>query len=162
MRKLFAVHAKFDNRILVQTIVFNLIDAFIIKLNTGRDAIGLTGLVRPQYKAACNGSTVPKCNPEVAAHHYPHYRDPVSLVHLQKWSTSGYFPADMRIWASREADSLLLNNQIKPNHEHVKKRECFHKYDGWWPENISSDSKDDNKVESVIICREIPSSTIKA
>ncbi|KAI3808412.1 hypothetical protein L1987_24363 [Smallanthus sonchifolius] len=155
------------------------------KLNMEKDAIGLTGSVRPQNEADCNSSTVPKCNSEAAvssslSNIIPdstpsllsvinnrsvdddtwHYRDPsgnvqgpFSLVQLQKWSTSGYFPADMRIWASREADSLLLNNVLQ---------ECFHKYDGRWPENVASNSKDDNQVESVTVCREIPSSTIKA
>lgn len=50
-----------------------------------------------------------------------HYRDPngkiqgpFSMVQLQKWSTTGYFPLDMRIWATnRENDSLLLTDALK-------------------------------------------------
>ncbi|KAD5960822.1 hypothetical protein E3N88_12294 [Mikania micrantha] len=80
-----------------------------------------------------------------------HYRDPsgnvqgpFSMVQLQQWSTSGYFPADMRIWADREADSLLLNNVLQDR---------VHNDNSQWPENaVCSSSKDDNKV--------VPSSTI--
>ncbi|KAI7747435.1 LOW QUALITY PROTEIN: hypothetical protein M8C21_000136, partial [Ambrosia artemisiifolia] len=139
------------------------------KSNTGKNGIGLSSPGRPQNEAHCNGSTVPKCNPEPAltsslsntasdsTPSFPsnmnnrsvdddmwHYRDPsgnvqgpFSMVQLQRWNTSGYFPADMRIWAEREADSLLLNN------------ERFHSSDGQLPENVASNSKDDNQVETI-------------
>lgn len=49
-----------------------------------------------------------------------HYRDPngrvqgpFTMVQLQKWSTTGYFPPDMRIWASRQEDSVLLTDALK-------------------------------------------------
>ncbi|KAK3011612.1 hypothetical protein RJ639_011680 [Escallonia herrerae] len=49
-----------------------------------------------------------------------HYRDPngkiqgpFSMAQLQKWSTTGYFPSDMRIWASdRQNDSILLTDAL--------------------------------------------------
>ncbi|KAK9071433.1 hypothetical protein SSX86_010002 [Deinandra increscens subsp. villosa] len=155
------------------------------KPKMGKDAIGLSGSGRPRSEAECNGSTVPKCNPEAAVSsslsNIPsgstpsflsimnnrsfesnmwHYRDPsgnvqgpFSMVQLQKWSTSGYFPADMRIWADREADSLLLNNVLQ---------EHFYNNHGRWPENAACSSKDDNQVETVTVSSEIPSSTIPA
>ncbi|KAK1440567.1 hypothetical protein QVD17_06396 [Tagetes erecta] len=89
-----------------------------------------------------------------------HYRDPsgnvqgpFSMVQLQKWSPSGYFPADMRIWSGREADSLLLNNALQ---------ECFHNNDGRGTKNVACNRKDDNQVENVTVRSEIPSSTILA
>ncbi|KAL8231059.1 hypothetical protein R6Q57_000837 [Mikania cordata] len=49
-----------------------------------------------------------------------HYRDPSGkiqgpfcMVQLQKWSTTGYFPQDMRIWTNQEDESLLLNDVLK-------------------------------------------------
>lgn len=50
-----------------------------------------------------------------------HYRDPngkiqgpFCMVQLRKWSTTGYFPHDMRVWAinDEEADSLLLTDVL--------------------------------------------------
>ncbi|KAL6583236.1 hypothetical protein OROMI_005314 [Orobanche minor] len=49
-----------------------------------------------------------------------HYRDPnckiqgpFSMMQLRKWSTTGLFPADMRIWTNHEQyDSLLLNDAL--------------------------------------------------
>ncbi|KAK1422155.1 hypothetical protein QVD17_25076 [Tagetes erecta] len=48
-----------------------------------------------------------------------HYRDPSGkiqgpfcMVQLQKWSTTGYFPQNMRIWTNQEDDSLLLNDVL--------------------------------------------------
>ncbi|XP_027178321.1 zinc finger CCCH domain-containing protein 44 [Coffea eugenioides] len=44
-----------------------------------------------------------------------HYRDPngriqgpFAMVQLRKWSTTGYFPADMRIWTINELDESVL------------------------------------------------------
>ncbi|XP_076909193.1 uncharacterized protein LOC143566347 [Bidens hawaiensis] len=81
-----------------------------------------------------------------------HYRDPggnvqgpFSLVQLQKWNTSGYFPVDMRVWAGQEADSLLLN---------IVLRERFHNPDAQRAENERV-NKDNIQVE-------IPSSTVLA
>ncbi|KAJ0731210.1 putative chromatin regulator PHD family [Helianthus annuus] len=154
------------------------------KPNTGNDAIVLSSSASPQNEAQCNGSIVPKCDPEAAltsslsniasdpAPSIPslmnnrsvdddmwHYRDPsgnvqgpFSLLQLQKWNTSGYFPADMRIWADLEADSLLLNNVLQ---------EHFHNPDGQRPENVASNVKD-NQVDSVTVCSEAPSSTVRA
>ncbi|WOH00462.1 hypothetical protein DCAR_0519825 [Daucus carota subsp. sativus] len=50
-----------------------------------------------------------------------HYRDPrgsiqgpFSIVELQRWSTTGYFPLDMRIWANDKlGDSVLLTDALK-------------------------------------------------
>ncbi|GJU95963.1 zinc finger CCCH domain-containing protein 44-like protein [Tanacetum coccineum] len=49
-----------------------------------------------------------------------YYRDPSGkvqgpfcMVQLQKWSTTGYFPTDMRIWINREDESLLLTDVLK-------------------------------------------------
>ncbi|XP_076960130.1 zinc finger CCCH domain-containing protein 44-like [Bidens hawaiensis] len=51
-----------------------------------------------------------------------HYRDPqgkvqgpFSLVLLQRWNASGYFPEDMKIWAIYENQSLLLTDVLKQN-----------------------------------------------
>ncbi|XP_010271490.1 PREDICTED: zinc finger CCCH domain-containing protein 19 [Nelumbo nucifera] len=50
-----------------------------------------------------------------------HYQDPsgkvqgpFSMVQLRKWSTTGYFPADLRIWRSTEKqeDSILLTDAL--------------------------------------------------
>ncbi|XP_057492475.1 LOW QUALITY PROTEIN: zinc finger CCCH domain-containing protein 44-like [Actinidia eriantha] len=50
-----------------------------------------------------------------------HYRDPngkiqgpFCMVQLRKWSTTGYFPPDMRIWSinDEEVDSLLLTDVL--------------------------------------------------
>ncbi|KAL6518480.1 hypothetical protein OROGR_018982 [Orobanche gracilis] len=49
-----------------------------------------------------------------------HYRDPnckiqgpFSMMQLRKWSTTGLFPPDMRIWTNHEQyDSLLLNDAL--------------------------------------------------
>ncbi|KVI08788.1 hypothetical protein Ccrd_012834 [Cynara cardunculus var. scolymus] len=89
-----------------------------------------------------------------------HYRDPsgnvqgpFSMVQLQKWSIAGYFPADMRIWASREADSLLLTDAIQAQ---------FHNYDGRWHENVASNNKIGNQTEGANVCNAVPSSTIPA
>jgi hypothetical protein len=63
------------------------------------------------------GSTPP--GNESEAEKLWHYRDlhgqtqgPFSMLQLQKWSTSGYFPPDMRIWASRQDDSVLLTDAL--------------------------------------------------
>ncbi|XP_071739952.1 uncharacterized protein [Rutidosis leptorrhynchoides] len=84
-----------------------------------------------------------------------HYRDPsgnvqgpFSIVQLQKWSTSGYFPADMMIWAGREADSLLLNKVLQ---------EQFHK-----DNDVACDTKVGNESESISVSSPVPPSTIPA
>lgn len=50
-----------------------------------------------------------------------HYKDPsgkiqgpFSMVQLRKWSTTGHFPADLRIWRTTERpeDSILLNDAL--------------------------------------------------
>ncbi|KAL8123735.1 hypothetical protein AgCh_011651 [Apium graveolens] len=50
-----------------------------------------------------------------------HYRDPngsiqgpFSIIELQRWSTTGYFPLDMRIWANDKQDnSVVLTDALK-------------------------------------------------
>ncbi|KAJ9540829.1 hypothetical protein OSB04_027335 [Centaurea solstitialis] len=86
-----------------------------------------------------------------------HYRDPsgnvqgpFSMVQLQKWSIGGFFPAEMRIWTSREADSLLLTDAIQTQ---------FHNYDGRWHENVTPSNKIGNQIEAVNVCNAIPSTT---
>ncbi|KAJ0845330.1 putative chromatin regulator PHD family [Helianthus annuus] len=90
----------------------------------------------------CNGSTITKLDQQATlsssvSNHAPetaasvkttsfsndtvwHYRDPngkvqgpFSLVQLQRWSTTGYFPAEMKIWADNEDKSLLLTDVLE-------------------------------------------------
>lgn len=50
-----------------------------------------------------------------------HYRDPngsiqgpFSIIELERWSTTGYFPLDMRIWANgKQDDSVFLTDALK-------------------------------------------------
>ncbi|KAI3669508.1 hypothetical protein L6452_40744 [Arctium lappa] len=56
-----------------------------------------------------------------------HYRDPSGkvqgpfcMIQLQKWSTTGYFPVDMRIWTNREDESLLLNDVLKEQSQNAR------------------------------------------
>ncbi|KAI9388836.1 hypothetical protein POPTR_009G123800v4 [Populus trichocarpa] len=53
-----------------------------------------------------------------------HYKDPsgknqgpFSMVQLRKWSNTGYFPADLRIWRNTETkdDSILLTDALSGN-----------------------------------------------
>ncbi|KAK9065019.1 hypothetical protein SSX86_016402 [Deinandra increscens subsp. villosa] len=108
-------------------------------------------LENSQHEADCNGSTItkldhhatlssslsnsaPQATVSVKDTSFPndtvwHYLDPngkvqgpFSLVQLQRWSTTGYFPAEMRIWANHEDESLLLTDVLEqqfPNHEKI-------------------------------------------
>uniref|UniRef100_A0A251S3I3 Putative zinc finger, CCCH-type n=1 Tax=Helianthus annuus TaxID=4232 RepID=A0A251S3I3_HELAN len=95
---------------------------------------------KSQHEVDCNGSTITKLDhqtttlsssvsdsapetiPSFSSDTVWHYRDPngkvqgpFSLVLLQRWNTSGYFPPDMRIWATHEDKSLLLTDVLKPH-----------------------------------------------
>lgn len=95
---------------------------------------GSSGSVRPQTKVESNGSTstittrttatssslTTSSSIDTDMDKVWHYRDPSGKIQgpfckiqLQKWSTTGYFPVDMRIWMKKEDDSLLLNNILK-------------------------------------------------
>ncbi|PWA56667.1 zinc finger, CCCH-type [Artemisia annua] len=106
-------------------------------------------------------SSVPDTAPETIATSSPnnmvwHYLDPngkvqgpFSLVQLQRWSTTGYFPPDMRIWVSHEDKSQLLNDVLKdqlPNYD----------------ETLTAANKNVNKIEDLNVCSGVPSSTITA
>lgn len=92
---------------------------------------GSSGSVRPQTKVTSNGSTVTnRTHATSSSLNTPtsidsdmeklwHYRDPSGKIQgpfckiqLQKWSTTGYFPVDMRIWMKNEDESLLLNDVL--------------------------------------------------
>lgn len=84
-----------------------------------------------------------------------HYLDPngkvqgpFSLIQLQRWSTTGYFPVDMRIWANHKDKSLLLNDVL---------RDQFSNY-----ENATLINKVSNQVEGHNVCRAAPSSLVAA
>ncbi|KAK9066857.1 hypothetical protein SSX86_014180 [Deinandra increscens subsp. villosa] len=110
------------------------------RINMKKDAHGPSSSGRPQSQVDYNRSTVTDRNhnsvSETSTSSYSmkntptsnnneldkiwHYRDPSGkiqgpfcMVQLQKWSTTGYFPQDMRIWTNREDDSLLLNDVLK-------------------------------------------------
>lgn len=80
---------------------------------------------------------------------------PFCMLQLQKWSTTGYFPPDMRIWAGdRQDNSILLTDALKglfhnvvplPNNISAKSQEVgvspdskLHKSDVVWIENAST------------------------
>ncbi|XP_076886266.1 zinc finger CCCH domain-containing protein 19-like [Bidens hawaiensis] len=110
------------------------------RINMKRDGQGPGSLGRPQSQVDYNGPTVTNRSHTSASEtstssnlvkntpisNYSeldkmwHYRDPSGkiqgpfcMVQLQKWSTTGYFPEDMRIWMNREDESLLLNDVLK-------------------------------------------------
>ncbi|KAK1423577.1 hypothetical protein QVD17_18881 [Tagetes erecta] len=128
-----------------------------------------------QHEADCNGSTITKLDHHATLSSsisngaletavslkntsYPndtvwHYRDPngkvqgpFSLVQLQRWSTTGYFSAEMRIWAKREDESLLLTDVLKQQ---------FHDH-----ENTTAAKKVVTQTEGVVVGGGIPSSTV--
>ncbi|XP_071696153.1 uncharacterized protein [Rutidosis leptorrhynchoides] len=84
-----------------------------------------------------------------------HYLDPngkvqgpFSLVQLQRWSTTGYFPADMRIWSTHKDNSLLLNDVLKqqfPDYYVLDK-------------NITTSNKTDSQIERPSVGSTIQSS----
>ncbi|XP_043708182.1 zinc finger CCCH domain-containing protein 19-like isoform X2 [Telopea speciosissima] len=70
-----------------------------------------------------------------------HYLDPAgkiqgpfSMVQLRKWSTTGYFPADLRIWRTTERrdDSILLTDALNGK---------FHKELPLWDNSFSQSEK---------------------
>ncbi|KAL8118098.1 zinc finger CCCH domain-containing protein 44 isoform X2 [Apium graveolens] len=80
---------------------------------------------------------------------------PFCMLQLQKWSTTGYFPPDMRIWAGdRQDNSILLTDALKglfhnvvplPNNISLKSQEVgvspdskLHNSDVLWNENASA------------------------
>ncbi|KAL2497666.1 PHD finger family protein [Abeliophyllum distichum] len=80
-----------------------------------------------------------------------HYRDPngkiqgpFSMMHLRKWSMTGLFPPDMRIWTNHEEyDSVLLNSALNGRFHEASKLS----------DNISSQSQEfeaisDNRLVS--------------
>ncbi|KAJ0753790.1 putative chromatin regulator PHD family [Helianthus annuus] len=110
------------------------------RINLKVDVHGPSSSGRPQSKVDYNGSTVTNRShnsaSETSTSPYTmknalvsnnseldkmwHYRDPSGkvqgpfcMVQLQKWSTTGYFPQDMKIWTNREDESLLLNDVLK-------------------------------------------------
>ncbi|KAF5791284.1 putative chromatin regulator PHD family [Helianthus annuus] len=110
------------------------------RINLKVDVHGPSSSGRPQSKVDYNGSTVTNRShnsaSETSTSSYTmknalvsnnseldkmwHYRDPSGkvqgpfcMVQLQKWSTTGYFPQDMKIWTNREDESLLLNDVLK-------------------------------------------------
>ncbi|KAI3767930.1 hypothetical protein L2E82_18359 [Cichorium intybus] len=94
---------------------------------------GSSSSVRPQNQVESNGSinnenrttatssslNTPTSN-DTDMDKVWHYRDPSGKIQgpfckiqLQKWSTTGYFPVDMKIWMKNEDESLLLNDVLK-------------------------------------------------
>lgn len=95
------------------------------------------------------------------------------MLQLQKWSTTGYFPPDMRIWAGdRQDNSILLTDALKglfhnvlplPNDISSESQEVgvspdskLHKSDVVWTENASasrdgkqSDGKQDGDIARI-------------
>lgn len=96
---------------------------------------GSSNSVRPQTQVDSNGSSINNENHRTTATssslNIPtsndtdmdkvwYYRDPSGKIQgpfckiqLQKWSTTGYFPVDMKIWMKNEDESLLLNDVLK-------------------------------------------------
>ncbi|XP_076895356.1 zinc finger CCCH domain-containing protein 19-like [Bidens hawaiensis] len=110
------------------------------RINMKRDGHGPGSSGRPHSQVDYNGSTIANRSHTSASEtststntvkntpvsNYSelekvwHYRDPSGkiqgpfcMVQLQKWSTTGYFPEDMKIWTNREDESLLLNDVLK-------------------------------------------------
>lgn len=80
-----------------------------------------------------------------------HYRDPsgnvqgpFSMLQLQKWSAHGYFPSDLRIWAGRESNSVLLNDAL-----HQQFNNNNNNYNSPWPTNVANNQKISNQVKEV-------------
>lgn len=94
-----------------------------------------------------------------------HYQDPsgkiqgpFSMVQLRKWSNTGYFPADLRIWRTNEKqdDSMLLTDALAGNFQrepqlvdssfvknqspHHSSSYATHAGEGWKPQPESSNS----------------------
>ncbi|KAJ9564413.1 hypothetical protein OSB04_000379 [Centaurea solstitialis] len=115
-------------------------------------------------------STVSNGTPETIASSLPigkasstndllwHYLDPsgnvqgpFSVFQLQRWSTTGYFPTDLKVWASHKDKSLLLTDLLK---------EPFHNHDVHSSENTSVGDKTGNQTEGLNDCSAIPSATV--
>ncbi|XP_074336072.1 zinc finger CCCH domain-containing protein 44-like [Apium graveolens] len=87
-----------------------------------KEAVGSSKLSTPVFSVR-NTSDVYK--------HW-HYIDPsgkiqgpFSMVQLQKWSTTGYFPPDMRIWAGdNQENSILLTEALKDQFHEVVSFPC--------------------------------------
>ncbi|KAK1439183.1 hypothetical protein QVD17_04999 [Tagetes erecta] len=138
-------------------------------MNIEKDALAST-LEKSQHEVDCNGSTITKMDlqttvsssisnsapetiPPFSSDIAWHYLDPngkvqgpFSLAQLQRWNTSGYFPADMRIWATHEDKSLLLTDVLK---QHLPKFE-----------NTTASNNVGNQIDRLTVCSEIPSSTV--
>ncbi|KVH92316.1 GYF-like protein [Cynara cardunculus var. scolymus] len=76
-----------------------------------------------------------------------HYRDPSGkvqgpfcMIQLQKWSTTGYFPVDMRIWMNREDESLLLSDVLKEQSQNSR-----------LSENKTATDKVGNRIEGLTV-----------
>ncbi|XP_024974114.1 zinc finger CCCH domain-containing protein 44-like [Cynara cardunculus var. scolymus] len=82
---------------------------------------------------------------------YGKVQGPFSILQLQRWSTTGYFPTDMMVWASHEDKSLLLTDVLK---------EQLHNHDAHQSENIITSNKTGNQTEGLNVCSAIPSAAV--
>ncbi|KAK1357628.1 Zinc finger CCCH domain-containing protein 44 [Heracleum sosnowskyi] len=84
-----------------------------------RQAVATSTIVSEVSSASLSeGNTLFASNSETKLWHYrdPNgsIQGPFSLIELQKWSTTGYFPLDMRIWANgKQDDSVFLTDALK-------------------------------------------------
>lgn len=105
-----------------------------------------------------------------------HYRDPngkiqgpFSMMQLRKWSTTGYFPDDMRIWITNEQDgsilladalngqlykaSLLLHNfSLQSQGTEIGSGSRLRAVDGW--SSFPSRNEGDDKQEGLVQCND--------
>lgn len=148
------------------------------RLREGRDACRSNSWERPRNEVstiASRASTPPfpvgntpsAYSNETKLWHYidPNgkIQGPFCMLQLQKWSTTGYFPPDMRIWAGdRQDNSILLTDALKglfhnvvplPNNISSKSQEVgvspdskLHNSDVLWTENAST-SRDDKQSD---------------
>ncbi|XP_071704354.1 zinc finger CCCH domain-containing protein 44-like [Rutidosis leptorrhynchoides] len=144
--------------------------------NVEKQESGLT-LEKTQQEIGCNDSTITKLDqqptisssvsndtPETVTSSHSdvgwHYLDPngkvqgpFSLVQLQRWSTTGYFPIDMRIWTSDKDNSLLLNDVLKQQFpEYYVSNETI----------VTPSNKTENHFEGPSVSGAIESSTVDA
>ncbi|KAL4582683.1 hypothetical protein LXL04_007241 [Taraxacum kok-saghyz] len=92
-----------------------------------KDSHGSTTSVRPQthidstHQTTATSASSPIDNDMDKVWHYRDpsgkIQGPFCKIQLQKWSTTGYFPVDMRIWMKKEDESILLNDVITSESE---------------------------------------------
>ncbi|KAJ9561840.1 hypothetical protein OSB04_007000 [Centaurea solstitialis] len=97
--------------------------------NRNHRATGSSPLINPASETTSSSISVrkPMASNDGDMDKVWHYRDPSGkiqgpfcMIQLQKWSTTGYFPPDMRVWTNREDKSLLLNDVLKEQSKNAR------------------------------------------